>query len=92
VACVVAGDFNDWRFLLSDALAGAFGLRCATEGHGVLNRPFRTFPAFFPRGALDRIYYRGRLWLRSARRCRLRLSRVASDHLPVVAEFDLVPR
>jgi endonuclease/exonuclease/phosphatase family metal-dependent hydrolase len=38
---------------------------------------------------LDRIYFRGRLRLLSARRCRLRVSRVASDHLPVVADFEL---
>jgi endonuclease/exonuclease/phosphatase family metal-dependent hydrolase len=89
VPCLLAGDFNDWRMLLGETLTGSLGFRCATESHGVPRRPLRTFPAFFPSGALDRIYYRGPLVLRRARRCRLRLSRVASDHLPVVAEFDL---
>jgi endonuclease/exonuclease/phosphatase family metal-dependent hydrolase len=89
VPCLLAGDFNDWRLLLGDTLTAALGFRCATEAHGTVRRPFRTFPSFFPRGALDRIYYKGSLALRRARRCRLRLSRVASDHLPVVAEFDL---
>jgi endonuclease/exonuclease/phosphatase family metal-dependent hydrolase len=89
VPCLLAGDFNDWRLLLGETLTGALGFRCATEAHGAVRRPLRTFPSFFPRGALDRIYYRGSLQLRRARRCRLRVSRVASDHLPVVAEFEL---
>ena len=43
----------------------------------------------FPRGPLDRIYYRGPLALLNAYRCRLRLSRLASDHLPIVADFEI---
>jgi endonuclease/exonuclease/phosphatase family metal-dependent hydrolase len=56
-----------------------------------LNRPRRlsipTFPSFFPQGALDRVYFRGPMRLVGVRRCRLALSRVASDHLPIIAEF-----
>ena len=52
-------------------------------------RAIATFPSFFPQGALDRIYYRGPLRLAAATRCRLALSRVASDHLPVIVDFDL---
>jgi len=65
------------------------GFRCATDQPGRPGRPILTYPAFFPRGGLDRMYYRGRLRLVSARTCRLRLSRVASDHLPIVADFEL---
>jgi endonuclease/exonuclease/phosphatase family metal-dependent hydrolase len=89
-ACLLVGDFNDWRSLLRVALAG-LGFRCATESSGVPTRPFATFPSFFPQGPLDRIYYRGPLHLHWARICRLRASRVASDHLPVIAEFTLKP-
>ena len=42
-------------------------------------------------GPLDRIFFRGPLVLDSAYRCRQRLSRVASDHLPIVADFDMRP-
>jgi endonuclease/exonuclease/phosphatase (EEP) superfamily protein YafD len=35
------------------------------------------------------VYYRGPLRLAAAKRCRLALSRVASDHLPVIVDFDL---
>jgi len=88
-ACLVGGDFNDWRSLLHPALTQRLGFRSATQGESGLGRAIRTFPSFFPQGALDRIYYRGRLRLHSARRCRLALSRVASDHLPLVADFEL---
>jgi endonuclease/exonuclease/phosphatase family metal-dependent hydrolase len=84
---VIAGDFNDWRFLLHPLLTQRLAFRSAT--HHLPGRASRTYPSFFPSGALDRIYYRGRLRLLSARRCRLRLSRVASDHLPIVAEFAI---
>ena len=52
-------------------------------------RAIRTFPSFAPAGGLDRIYYRGPLHLAAARRCRLALSRVASDHLPLIVDFDV---
>lgn len=84
---IVAGDFNDWRSLLQPLLISQLAFRCATGPHALQEHPSRTYPSFFPRGPLDRIYFRGNLRLLWARRCRLKLSRVASDHLPIVAEF-----
>jgi endonuclease/exonuclease/phosphatase family metal-dependent hydrolase len=89
VPCIVAGDLNDWRSLLSPLFVDLLGFRSATGGNARRERPIRTFPSFFPQGALDRIYFRGPLRLLRARRCRLALSRVASDHLPVIADFQL---
>lgn len=89
VPCLVGGDFNDWRFLLQPAFYGPLRFRSATDRPKSLTGALRTFPSFFPQGALDRIYYRGRLRLTGARRCRLPLARVASDHLPVIADFEL---
>jgi endonuclease/exonuclease/phosphatase family metal-dependent hydrolase len=89
VPCLVGGDFNDWRRLLEPAFRQELRFRSATERPHLLTGAIRTFPSFFPQGALDRIYYRGRLRLVGSRRCRLALSRVASDHLPVIADFDL---
>jgi endonuclease/exonuclease/phosphatase family metal-dependent hydrolase len=86
-ACVVGGDFNDWRSLLVPSLTGGMNFRSATDSS--TGRPLRTYPSFFPRGPLDRIYYRGPLALLDAYRCRLRLSRLASDHLPIVADFEI---
>lgn len=89
VACVVGGDFNDWRSRLSPLFTDWLRFRSASDRSLADGRPLLTYPAFFPSGPLDRIYYRGPLRLLSARRCRLRLSRVASDHLPVVADFEI---
>jgi endonuclease/exonuclease/phosphatase family metal-dependent hydrolase len=87
--CLVGGDFNDWRSQLHPVFTGPMSFRSAAERTPRGEKALLTYPSFFPRGPLDRIYYRGRLRLLSARRCRLRLSRIASDHLPVVADFEL---
>ncbi len=89
VACLVAGDFNDWRSQLYPLFTGPMQFRSATESTRRGERTFLTYPSFFPRGPLDRIYYRGPLELFAAKRCRLRISRVASDHLPIIADFEI---
>jgi len=89
VATLVAGDTNDWRSLLRPLFVEMLGFRSATGGNDARERAIATFPSFFPQGSLDRVYYRGPLRLVAARQCRLALSRVASDHLPVIVDFDL---
>lgn len=89
VPCLVAGDFNDWRSRLTPLFVEGLRFRSATDHSRGSQRPILTYPSFFPGGGLDRIYYRGPLRLLTVRRCRLRLSRVASDHLPVIADFEL---
>lgn len=89
VPCVVGGDFNDWRRLLHPIFTEFLGFRCATEHGQSAPRLLNTFPSFGPTGALDRIYLRGPIRVLSASRCRLPVSRVASDHLPIVAEIEL---
>lgn len=89
MACLVGGDFNDWRSLLQPILTRNLRFRSATDRSLGGEKAIATYPSFFPRGPLDRIYYRGPLRLVSARRCRLRLSRIASDHLPIVADFEM---
>lgn len=88
-ACLVGGDFNDWRSLLLPFLTQGMNFRSATDSSTGRGLPLLTYPSFFPRGPLDRIYYRGPLTLLGAYRCRLRLSKIASDHLPIVADFEL---
>ena len=88
-ACLLGGDFNDWRLLLHPIMTEIFQFHCATQrGYGA-DGSIRTYPSFSPTGGLDRVYYRGPIRLISAHRCRLRLSRVASDHLPVVVDFQI---
>ena len=85
---LIGGDFNDWRSRLRPILVEGFRFRAATDLRGG-NGAIRTYPSFSPQGALDRLYYRGGLQLETVRRCRMRLSRIASDHLPVIADFQL---
>lgn len=86
---LVGGDFNDWRSLLWPVFTDGLGFHCAVEGRNGGRRFLTTYPSFSPQGALDRIYYRGPLRLTSLRRCGLQVSRVASDHLPIIAEFEM---
>jgi endonuclease/exonuclease/phosphatase family metal-dependent hydrolase len=88
VACVIGGDFNDWRSLLYPFLTRDLGFISATDAQED-ERPIATYPAFFPQGPFDRIYLRGPLSLVWASRCRHDQARIASDHLPIIADLDL---
>lgn len=82
---LIAGDCNDWR----NTLAGnAFADHAF---HQVTSPPsrYRSFPAFLAVMALDKAFYRGKLFVRHARVVRGRLARRASDHLPLVIDFHL---
>ncbi len=87
---IVAGDFNDWRSRRRRPCRYAAGFPCAPARVRALLRSIPTFPAFSPSGGLDRIYHRGPLAAVDVRPSPLALARVASDHLPIVADF-LVP-
>jgi len=78
---IVAGDFNDVWGTLGKILKGA-GFR--GPGRGV-----RTFPAYAPIGALDRVFVRGSVALRDLQSSRLAVAKSASDHLPLVADIEL---
>ena len=88
--CIVGGDFNDWRSLLHPIFTEILDFGCCTQKPTTYEVGIRTYPSFSPRGGLDRIYYRGGFKPTGARACRLRLSRVASDHLPVIVDLDLL--
>ncbi len=90
-ACVVGGDFNDWRSQLEPPLTRALGFECATSHNGGKRPPKRlkTYPAFSPRGPLDRVYFRGGLELVNVYRCRHQASKLASDHLPIIVDLEL---
>ena len=82
---LIAGDLNDWRNTLGRRCFLAHGFHHATTPL----RRFRTFPAFLPLAAIDKIYYRGALRVMETRVVRGRAARRASDHLPVVCDFHL---
>jgi endonuclease/exonuclease/phosphatase family metal-dependent hydrolase len=50
---------------------------------------FRSFPAYWPLGSLDKAFVRGNIVLRHARIVRSPTARLASDHLPLVIDFHL---
>jgi endonuclease/exonuclease/phosphatase family metal-dependent hydrolase len=89
-ACILGGDFNDWRSMLRAYFVEGLGFRCATD-RATRNGPLaiKTFPSFSPRGGLDRVYFRGPLKVERAYRCRHRESKVASDHRPIIVDFEL---
>ena len=80
---LVAGDFNDiWGTLGRNFLKPA-GFRDA-GGHSI-----KTFPAWGPIRALDAAYVRGDVTITNAYRTRCSLAHRASDHLPLVVDFEI---
>ena len=86
---IVAGDTNDWNGALGRGLFSRAGFQCAT---GTGRRASLTFPAWQPVSALDRVFYRGAIESEHHYRGRLRITRQASDHLPVIVDFQLKRR
>lgn len=87
--CLVAGDFNDWWTRLAPIFTEILGFACATNHKRGYQNAFLTYPSFSPTSGLDKIFCRGNIRVIRGRRCRLRASRVASDHLPVIADLEL---
>jgi len=86
--CLIAGDFNDWRTLLGPIFTDVLNFNCATNHSKGYHNPYLTYPSFSPTGGLDKIFYRGPLQLQKRRRCWMKITKMASDHLPVIAEFE----
>lgn len=78
---VLLGDFNEWFPYSGNALR----LRRAFQR----SPRMPTFPAPWPQFALDRIFFSRAPKAVSFRAPRDNLTRVASDHLPLIAEFDV---
>lgn len=78
---LVAGDFNDWRDVLSQHLIAGLGV------HEVLASA-RTFPALVPCLKMDRIYVRGFEVERAQVMRGLSWARL-SDHAPVIADLRM---
>lgn len=83
---VVAGDFNDWRGRITEAIRAKLRVEEAFLAHE--QKHARTFPAQFPVLALDRIYFRGLTLVHAERALGERWVKL-SDHLPIFAEFRL---
>ena len=88
-AVVVLGDVNDWRNRLVRGPVRAAGFRCITGDVTDAGPP--TFPSRAPLGAIDKIFVAGPVRVHGVHVSRLALARVASDHLPVLADLEVVP-
>ena len=85
-ARVVMGDFNEWtRGLASRLMADNF----ESVDLRLLGRYRRTYPGLLPFLHLDHFYFDNMLRLESYRLHRSRKALLASDHLPLVADFSL---
>lgn len=81
---IVLGDFNEWTRGLATRLLAQHFQNVKVEK----TLPFmQTYPWFFPFLHLDHIYFEQGLELKSMRLHRSRTALIASDHLPIVAEF-----
>jgi len=80
---LVLGDFNEWMRGKATAILSA---RLHSVDLRNYLRRHRTYPGLFPILHLDHIYYAGRVDIVGVELARTRLSLVASDHLPLVAD------
>ena len=83
---IVLGDFNEWMKGLTTSLLSQ-KLKSVDLGKYLTRR--RTYPGLFPIVHLDHIYYDGPLEIAHIELARTRLSLVASDHLPLVADIRI---
>ncbi len=81
----VVGDLNDWRNKLHKSVLKTHGFEHVTAP---ISR-FRSFPAYMPVASLDKAFARGDIQVVAARIVHTKLSRAASDHLPLVVDFHL---
>jgi endonuclease/exonuclease/phosphatase family metal-dependent hydrolase len=83
---VVLGDFNDWTRGLTQHFLKAEFQSADVRRH---LRRARTYPGWLPLFHLDHIYYDNALEIKHLRLHRSRAALIASDHLPLVADFRL---
>jgi endonuclease/exonuclease/phosphatase family metal-dependent hydrolase len=83
---VILGDFNEWMKGLATKTLSALFESIDIAQH--LKRR-RTYPGLFPVLHLDHIYYEGDVTVRSMELVRTRKALIASDHLPLVANFRI---
>ena len=86
-ARIILGDFNEW-------VAGLASRLFRSHFQSIRTRPvfgrFRSYPGVLPFLPLDHIYYDGRLELERVEAHRNLRTLIASDHLPIIADFRLL--
>ncbi|HQZ97593.1 MAG TPA: endonuclease/exonuclease/phosphatase family protein [Pyrinomonadaceae bacterium] len=82
---MIAGDFNEWISGITTKLLRSKFRSVEPKLHLGTSR---SFPGFLPLMHLDHIYFDDTFTLTNATLHRTKLSRVASDHLPIFADFE----
>ena len=93
---IVVGDFNEWTRGLASRLMGRHfqSVDVKALGRSPETRPrtsLRTYPGVLPLLHLDHFYFDNSLDLRRYAVVRSREALLASDHLPLVADFAATP-
>lgn len=83
---ILLGDFNEWTRGLTSQLLASHLVSVDIRVH--LQRT-RTYPGLFPILHLDHIYFDELLQLKSLTLHRSRTALIASDHIPLVADFQI---
>lgn len=81
---LLGGDFNDVFGVLGRKFLKPFGFQPVAHNH-------RTFPAALPLRGLDWVFYRGDVSHHHAFAGHSEIAKRASDHVPLVVDFDLLP-
>ncbi|KTD68731.1 MULTISPECIES: endonuclease/exonuclease/phosphatase family protein [Legionella] len=84
---LMAGDFNDWRTVISKPLAEHLNVEEAFVS--VEGQHARSFPAIRPALCIDRVYFRG-MKVQEVACLHGKPWRMLSDHLPLYARFELL--
>lgn len=85
-ARIVLGDFNEWTLGITTQLLRK---HFSSVDAPAPSRRIKTFPGFLPVLPLDHIYYDPALSLKKSKLHRTPMALIASDHLPMIAEFEL---
>jgi endonuclease/exonuclease/phosphatase family metal-dependent hydrolase len=80
---VVVGDFNEWTRGIASALMHE---QFASVDAKLLKK---TFPGIIPLFRLDHFYFDHHLKLKDFAVVRTKLTKIASDHLPLIADFGI---
>ncbi len=83
---IVAGDFNEW---INGVTTKLFRSNFESIDPKLHLGTTRTFPSYLPLVHLDHVYFDRAFRLTDAFLHKSRTATVASDHLPIVAEFEI---
>jgi endonuclease/exonuclease/phosphatase family metal-dependent hydrolase len=86
---ILLGDFNEWTRGLATQMLSSHFRSAEWTGKSPGNRKQRSYPGMLPLLHLDHVYYDEALRLTTFRLHRSRKALVASDHLPLVAYFQI---